>query len=253
MGGAAPAAERKWVNPSWYEGFDWLAKTERAHWSQEREAEEKRRVIDCGVWLWSINSTAWSIYQPCFKLNRLAVPSVSGSRSWPEPRCTPSVLATWLRGSLSSHLKSSANLIYNPISEDLKRILRLSNAGSGLLSSPTACGRGRGGEGCRGRGWWRRFAVAWLICVCCRERRQLAKVGYLYLYLSLSISLFLHPSSLSPTIKPMRPLMCAGSQQLRSESICSDCVIFEVASIVANHVPLVLLLLQGLWLQAQVR
>ncbi|CAG06174.1 unnamed protein product [Tetraodon nigroviridis] len=41
-------------------------------------------------------------------------------------------------------------------------------------------------------------------------------------------------------------------REFGSESICADCVILEVASIVTNYVPLVLLLLQGLWLQAQV-
>lgn len=73
----------------------------------------------------------------------------------------------------------------------------------------------------------------------------MAKVNYLSLHLSsLSLSCLRTQASLGA--------LEAFFLQFSSESMCSDCVIFEAASQVTNHVPLVLLLLQGLWLQAQV-
>lgn len=77
--------------------------------------------------------------------------------------------------------------------------------------------------------------------------------------LSLSVPICLSFSILLASVLPSQPCVAACAQaacmlslQFRAESTCSDCVVFAVASIVTNHVPLVLLLLQGLWLQAQV-
>lgn len=70
--------------------------------------------------------------------------------------------------------------------------------------------------------------------------------------LSLFLILFASVLPSHPCVAACAQAACMLSLPFRAESTCSDCVVFAVASTVTNHVPLVLLLLQGLWLQAQV-